>query len=40
VKPGADRIDRYNVAALVGAVEIDRFYDEKLFALQALVLLS
>ena len=39
VKTGADSIDRDDIAALVFAVEIDRFNDQQLFALQPLVLL-
>ena len=39
VKTGADGVDRDDIAALVFAVEIDRFNDQQLFALQPLVLL-
>ena len=36
----ADRIYGDDVAALVGAVQIDRFHDEQLFAVEAFVLLG
>ena len=39
VKAGADRVDRDDIAALVSAVEVDRLYDEQLFAVQAFVFL-
>src|SRR6476646_4488299 len=39
VKTGAHGIDGNDIAALVGAVEVDRLYDEKLFAMQAFVFL-
>jgi hypothetical protein len=40
MKTGADGVDRDNVARLVAAVEVDRPYDQELFAMQAFVLLS
>jgi hypothetical protein len=40
MKPGPDGIDSYNVAALVRSVEVYRFYDKELFAVESFVFLG